>query len=53
MLQDLIADKSDCIDFTNAELGDAVVIGLCDYIRGTSKLKTLKLIRCKVTDDAM
>lgn len=48
-----MVDRSDCIDFTNAELGDGIVIGLCDYIRGSSKLKTLKLIRCKVTDDAM
>ena len=48
-----MADRSDCIDFTNAELGDAVVLGLCDYIRGSAKLKTLKLIRCKVTDDVM
>lgn len=48
-----MADRADCIDFTNAELGDSVVQGLCEYIRGSTKLKTLKLIRCKLTDDVM
>lgn len=52
IVEDLRCDRTDCVDLTNAELGDAIIISLCDYIRNTSKLRTLKLIRNKLTDEA-
>jgi Ran GTPase-activating protein (RanGAP) involved in mRNA processing and transport len=51
-VEDLRCDRTDCIDLTNAELGDAIVLQLCDYIRNSTKLRSLKLIRNKISDEA-
>ena len=37
---------------TNAELGDAVVLQICELLSG-SKVKTVKLIRNKITDEGL
>jgi hypothetical protein len=34
-------------------LGDAIVISLCDYVRCSQRLKCLKLIRNKLTNDSL
>lgn len=41
------------IDFGGAELGDHNILGICEYIEKSSKLRTLKLVRNKITDDIM
>lgn len=33
-------------------MGDAIVLQLCDYIRNSTKLRSLKLIRNKISDEA-
>lgn len=40
------------VDFTNAELGDQVMLQIAEHIRG-KKIKTLKLIRNKLTDEGL
>lgn len=45
----IINDQLETVDFTNAELGDQVLIQIAEYMRG-KKIKTLKLIRNKLTD---
>ena len=41
------------IDFGGAELGDLSISILCEYIEKTTRLRNLKLVRNKITDDAM
>lgn len=53
MFEDLRNDRLDCMDFTNAELGDAVLTQLTDYIKNSHKLRTIKLIRNKLTDECI
>lgn len=45
-------DKLETVDFTNAELGDATMIQVCEFLRG-SKARTVKLISNKLSDDAI
>lgn len=52
LLDSIIADQVETADFTNAELGDQVMVQIAEYIRG-KKIKTLKLIRNKLTDEAL
>lgn len=52
IVEDLRCDRAECIDLTNAELGDAIILQLCDYIRNSTKLRSLKLIRNKLSDEA-
>ena len=42
----------DLLDFTNAELGDATILQICEFLRG-SKVRSVKFIRNKLTDDAV
>lgn len=53
VFDDLKADRMECIDFTNAELGDAILIQLVEYIRSSTKLRTVKLIRNKLSDECL
>lgn len=39
------------MDFTNAELGDAICFQICDMLKNNVRAKTLKLIRNKITDE--
>lgn len=49
MLDLLYCDTLDLLDLTNAELGDGVVLQICEFLRGT-KVRSVKLIRNKLTD---
>jgi Ran GTPase-activating protein (RanGAP) involved in mRNA processing and transport len=53
VLEDLKNDRAETIDFGGAELGDQVIIALCDYIAKSVKVRNLKLVRNKLTDEAM
>lgn len=53
VFDDLKNNRVDCLDFTNAELGDTIVIQLTEYIKNSGKLKTIKLIRNKLTDECL
>jgi hypothetical protein len=53
VLEDLKAGRSDLVDFTNAELGEATVGGILELLRNTQKVRTLKLIRNKLSDEIM
>lgn len=48
----IINDQLETVDFTNAELGDQVMIQIIECMKGR-KVKTLKLIRNKLTDEGM
>ncbi len=48
----LYADTSETLDLTNAELGDSIILQICEFVPGT-KIKTVKFIRNKLTDDCM
>jgi|JI6StandDraft_1071083.scaffolds.fasta_scaffold13097_4 Ran GTPase-activating protein (RanGAP) involved in mRNA processing and transport len=48
----ILNDQLETVDFTNAELGDQVMVQIAEYIRG-KKIKTLKLIRNKLTDEGL
>lgn len=37
---------------TNAELGDAVILQICEFLKG-SRVKTVKFIRNKLSDDGV
>ena len=52
MLEQLYNDQLELLDLTNAELGDSTVLQICEFLRGT-KVKSVKLIRNKLTDDAI
>lgn len=52
MMQNLVADQLQTLDFTNAQLGDATIMQVCEFVHGT-KVKTLKLIRNKISDDTI
>lgn len=51
-MDSLYADTTETLDLTNAELGDNAVSQICSYLPG-SKVKTVKLIRNKLTDDGL
>lgn len=53
IVEDLRNDRCQTIDLGGAELGDAVIISLCDFIRCSQKLKILKLVRNKLTNDSL
>lgn len=53
IVEDLRNDRYETIDLGGAELGDAIIISLCDYIRCSQRLRSLKLIRNKLTNDAL
>lgn len=52
VLEGIFANTLDLIDLTNAELGDAVILQVCEFIQ-FSKAKTIKLIRNKMTDSGL
>lgn len=47
-----MADSLEVLDLTNADLGDAAVSQICSYLTG-SKVKTVKLIRNRLTDEGL
>lgn len=51
-MDSLYADTIDILDLTNAELGDNIILQICEFIPGT-KIKTVKFIRNKLTDDIL
>jgi hypothetical protein len=52
VLEALYMDSLDILDLTNTELGDAIILQICEFLRGT-KVKTVKFIRCKITDECI
>lgn len=52
ILEGIADDKLETVDLTNAELGDASIIIISEFFNG-SKARTVKLIRNKLTDDAI
>lgn len=52
-LEDLKNDRCEVIDFGGAELGDANIQAICEYIQKSTKLRNLKLVRNKITDEVM
>lgn len=45
-----MSDSTENLDLTNAEFGDASLVVICEYLKG-SKVKSAKLIRNKLTDE--
>ena len=52
-LEDLKADRCEVIDFNGAELGDQNVLALVEYIEKSKKLRNLKLVRNKLSDECI
>ena len=42
----------DIIDLTNAELGDMILLQICEFVK-YSKARTIKFIRNKLTDSGV
>ena len=53
IVDDLKNDRAETIDLTGADLGDANISTLCSFIKKSKKLKVLKLIKNKLTDDCI
>lgn len=53
IIEDLKHDRCEVIDLGGAELGDQIVTELCEYIQVSEKLRTIKLMRNKLTDDVI
>jgi hypothetical protein len=47
-----MAHSLDTLDLTNAELGDALILQICEFLQGT-RVRTVKFIRNKLPDEAM
>jgi hypothetical protein len=52
LLEQLYNDTLDTLDLTNCELGDAIILQICEFLRG-SKVRTVKFIRNKLSDDVI
>jgi pyruvate carboxylase len=52
ILESLYNDTLDTLDLTNAELGDAIILQICEFLRGT-RVRTVKFIRNKLSDEAV
>ena len=46
-------DSLDTVDLTNAELGDTTVLHILELMRDNTRVKTLKLIRNKLSDEGI
>lgn len=51
-MEQLYNDSLDVLDLTNAELGDNVIVQICEFLRGT-KVRSVKLIRNKLSDEVI
>ncbi len=52
VLEQLYSDSLELLDLTNAELGDATVLQICEFLRG-SRVRVAKFIRNRLTDEAL
>lgn len=52
MMEGLMSDGLDVLDFTNSELGNQDMSCVLEHLKG-KKVKTVKLIRCKLSDDIL
>ena len=52
VLEGVVHDSLETVDFTNAELGEANVLLISELLRGT-KAKTVKFIRNKLEDEVI
>jgi Ran GTPase-activating protein (RanGAP) involved in mRNA processing and transport len=48
-----MSDSLETVDLTNAELGDSTVLHILELMKENTKVKSLKLIRNKLTDDGV
>ena len=46
-------DTVEAVDLTNAELGDSCVLHILELMKENTKVKSLKLIRNKLTDEGV
>ena len=53
VLDGITHDALDIVDFTNAELGDTTILHILELMRDNTRVKTLKLIRNKLTDEGI
>jgi hypothetical protein len=51
MMEGVLTDSVETVDFTNAELGDVISLQICELMKSNTKSRNLKLIRNKITDD--
>ena len=51
IIDDLQNDRSQVIDLSGAELGDTIILNILEYVKRSKKLKVLKLIRNKISDE--
>ena len=49
----MMNDTLETVDLTNAELGDNTVLHILEMMKDNSKVKSLKLIRNKLTDEGL
>ena len=52
-IDDLRHDRAEVIDLTGAELGDHNALALSDFVRKSKKLKVLKLVKNRLTDECL
>ena len=52
-MEGIAHDTLDTVDFTNAELGDNTLLHILEMMRDNTRVKTLKLIRNKLTDEGI
>lgn len=48
-----MSDSLETVDLTNAELGDTQILKILDLMKYNTKVKSLKLIRNKLTDEGV
>lgn len=48
-----MSDTLEIVDLTNAELGDNAILQILDLMKDNTRVKTLKLIRNKLTDEGI
>lgn len=53
IIDDLKNDRAETIDLTAADCGDSNIFTICPFIRKSKKLKVLKLIKNKLTDECL
>lgn len=52
-IDDLRYDRAEIIDLTGAEIGDNNVLALSDFIKKSRRLRVLKLIKNRLTDECL
>jgi hypothetical protein len=53
VIEGIMSDTLEIVDLTNAELGDNAILQILDLMKDNTRVKTLKLIRNKLTDEGI